>query len=136
MYLSHFHNISGRQRESLYSNCGDEESMSGFGKAIAKKRNALKSPRQEELLKNIDTGLSDRAIHATRNETVEVKRKEERHAHVKAHKRDSVHDKHERKEEKRRAVCGCFGGIKKNSSFLLFRAIYCCILSHLLRCFF
>lgn len=108
VYLSHYLNIPGRQRESLYSNCGDDESMSGFGKAIAKKRNAMKNPSQEEHLKRIDAGLSDRATHAARNESVEINRKEERRANVTAHKRDSAHHKNERREEKRKAVCDCF----------------------------
>ena len=103
--MDHFENkVSSRQRDSLYSNHSDEESLSGFGREISKKRNALKSSGQEENLKRIDACLDDKAMDAARNETMEAKSKEEKQVKAKIHERKATHSKHERNEEKRKAV--------------------------------
>ena len=103
--MDHVENkISSRQRDSLYSNQSDEESLSGFGKEISKKRHALKSSGQEENLKRIDASLDNKAMDAARNETAEEKSREERRVDAKMHERKVTHSKHERHEEKRRAV--------------------------------
>jgi len=102
--MDHVENkISSRQRDSLYSNQSDEESLSGFGKEISKKRHALKSSGQEDNLKRIDASLDNKAMDAARNETAEAKSREERRVDAKMHERKVTHSKHERHEEKRRA---------------------------------
>ena len=89
----------------MYSNCGDDESMSGFGKEIAKKRSAFKNSNQTEHLERIDAGLNERSMHTLRNEAMENKITDERPNNATTHKRESTRGKHDRKDEKRKAVC-------------------------------
>ena len=83
--------------------------MSGFGKEIAKKRNALKGSSQQEHLKKLDSNVKERAMHSVKKDQIEMKGKEEKRVKQAAPKRESSHVKQERKEEKRKAV-----GVKTN----------------------
>lgn len=100
----------GSKRDSTYSNGGDGEVMSGFGKEIAKKRNALKSPNQQENLKKIDSNLNERALHSAKSDERGIKKGkvapgDEIRARERTPKSESMHSKLGRKDEKRKAVC-------------------------------
>lgn len=98
----------GSKRDSTYSNGGDGEVMSGFGKEIAKKRNALKSPNQQENLKKIDSNLNERALHSAKSDERGIKKGkvapgDEIRARERTPKSESMHSKLGRKDEKRKA---------------------------------
>ncbi|XP_065064400.1 anillin-like [Rhopilema esculentum] len=83
-------NKQGQKRDSVYSNYGADEDMSGFAKEIAKKRKAIKSPYQEQSLKKIDSNLNAKTRDLVREELPKAKNVEAKAAEVKPREEKKV----------------------------------------------